>query len=424
MSDVWRRCGCRDENGRQYRPLPKNPTDDQQARACPTMLTDPKHGTWGYTVSAGSDPATGKRRQIRKAGFTGVRAAERARAKLVTSLDDGTYREASNITVGEYCTAWLPRRKATGNGLRPSTARMYDAYITKDIVPSKLGATRLQDLRRSHVADFVHGLVEAGRGAPTVKRIIATLQAALAQAVKDEVIIANPATDTDLPTVRRKPVQAWEPAQVRAFLDQAATHRLGPLYEVTVLTGMRRGEVCGLRWDDVDLEHRRLTIRHNRVDAGGKVVESEPKTAAGRRSVALSDDAVAALLAWRLQQQTEAAEWAEAWNDTGYVFTLEDGNPLHPTYVTRLFQTIRKAAKLPDGATFHHLRHQAASNLIAAGVDIAVVSKILGHESIAITSDFYGHLVGSVAQDAVNAAAELLRTPAEHTLNTQGGAAA
>lgn len=253
--DVWRRCGCRDQDGRQFRPLPKNPTTDQQNRACPAMLTDPKHGTWGYTVYAGTDAATRKRRQIRKAGFTGVRAAERARAKLVTSLDDGTYREASNVTVGAYCIAWLPRRKATGNGLRPSTARMYGAYIDKDIAPSKLGTTRLQDVRRSNVAEFVQGLVDSGRGARTIKRIIATLQAALAQAVKDELIVANPAADTDLPTVRRKEVHPWEPDQQQKFLTEASHHRLGALYEVTILTGLRRGEVCGLRWADVDLEH-------------------------------------------------------------------------------------------------------------------------------------------------------------------------
>ena len=128
--------------------------------------------------------------------------------------------------------------------------------------------------------------------------------------------------------------------------------------------------------------------------------------------------AVAALLEWQVRQGTEAEAAAEAWQDSGHVFTLEDGRPLDPAYVTRLFQQLRRGpgGELPP-LTFHGLRHCAASLMLASGADIAVVSKLMGHASIGITSDVYGHLVGTIAQQAVDGAANLIA----HTVHTHGG---
>jgi integrase len=135
--------------------------------------------------------------------------------------------------------------------------------------------------------------------------------------------------------------------------------------------------------------------------------------------VALSDFAVATLLAWQLRQAQEVEAAAAAWQTEGHVFTMENGRPLDPAYVTRLFQTLRKGPgeKLPE-LSFHGLRHCAASLMLASGADIAVVSKLLGHASISITADVYGHLVGTVASDAVNGAASLIA----HTVHSQQGA--
>jgi integrase len=241
-----------------------------------------------------------------------------------------------------------------------------------------------------------------------------------ASAVKDELISANPARGVDKPRLDGEAVKFWEPDQVRAFLGRCAQHRLGALFEVAVLTGLRRGEICGLRWSDVNLAARKVVVRRNRVTVNGRVQEqSAPKTKAGLRTVALSDFAVATLLAWQLRQGQEAVEAAEAWHTEGHVFTMEDGRALDPAYVTRLFQKLRKGAgrELPP-LSFHGLRHCAASLMLASGADIAVVSKLLGHASISITADVYGHLVGTVASDTVNGAANLIA----HTVHTPEGA--
>jgi integrase len=212
------------------------------------------------------------------------------------------------------------------------------------------------------------------------------------------------------PKLDHEEVKPWEADQVRIFLDRCARHRLGALSEVTVLTGLRRGEITGLRWSDVDLAARKVVVRRNWVTVNGRVQEQKnPKTRAGLRTLALSDLAVATLLAWQLCQAQEAEAAAESWQTEGHVFTMEDGRPLDPAYVTRLFQKLRKRSgeELPY-IKFHGLRHCAASLMLASGADIAAVSKLLGHASISITAAVYGHLIGTVAPDALNGAANLI----------------
>jgi integrase len=401
---LYRRCGCRDEYGRQY------------GKNCPKLKSDPKHGTWGYYLSHGTDPKTGQRRQFRKAGFKTKREAASAAAELKTRLDRGTYTRPTSRTLGEYAVEWLPRRERTDKGLRATTVAGYKRYITDDIAPSALGEMKLTDIRRYHISQFQDELTKAGRGAVTVRRILTLLGTIFASAVRDELISANPAIGADKPAVSNGLVKVWEPDQVRMFLDRCAQHRLGALFEVAILTGLRRGEITGLRWADVDLTKRKITVRRNRVSVRGRVIEQQTtKTKAGLRTVALSDFAVASLLAWQLRQVQEAEAGQEAWQTEGHVFTMEDGRALDPSYVTRLFQRLRKAgAGELQAMSFHGLRHCAASLMLASGADIAVVSKLLGHASIAITADVYGHLVGTIAQKAVDGAANLIA----HTVHT------
>jgi integrase len=394
---VFRRCGCRDENGKQL------------GAKCPKLKTDPKHGSWSYYLSAGTDPRTKRRRQYSQGKFATKREASAALALLKSQVDTGTYVEPSKLTLAEYAPQVLQRRLTTGSGLKPSTAASYDRYVRGDIVPSRLGDMQLTDIRRSHVNGWISDLSKAGRGAVTVRLALATLRMIFSAAVRDEIIPANPALNVDKPTVSNNGEHHWEPRYLSEFLDRAARHRLGPLFELAVLTGLRRGEITGLHWSDVDLVKRTVTVRRNRVVVEGRITETTTtKTKAGLRTVSLGDAAVAALLAWQLRQSEDRENAQEAWQSDGHVFTMEDGQPLNPAYVTKLFQKLRAQGEPLPELTFHGLRHSYTSLLIAAGTDIAVVSKLLGHSSIAITADVYGHLVGTVASDAANSAAALI----------------
>jgi len=216
-------------------------------------------------------------------------------------------------------------------------------------------------------------------------------------------------------------VRPWEPDELGAFLDHAAGHRFGTLFELVALAGLRRGEACGLRWDDVDLARGRLVVRQQVVQVYGDgrpcgmcgrehrgIVIGAPKTSSGEaRRVDLGERGVGVLLAQRLAQDEERAAWWSAYVDHGLVFAREDGNPLAPEQVTKAFgELVRSAGVRP--VRVHDLRHGRASLLLAAGVDLAVVSKMLGHSSITITADTYAHLLEGVARQAAEAADALV----------------
>ncbi|GAB3621787.1 site-specific integrase [Glutamicibacter endophyticus] len=421
-NDIYRRCGCRGAEGKQYRPLPARPTDNDKARACPEMR-DPKHGSWGFYVAAGKDPRTGKRVQHRKAGYPTEKAARVARNKVAASVDNGTYTPPSKVTVEQYLAEWLPRRQRTGNGLKPTTVSNYRRYIENDITGSIVGAQRITELRRDHVQRFVDQLMDEKRGAVTIRRIIAVLKAAFRYAVRDGYMSANVASDVDLPTVEKKPVTVWAASELQSFLSEASKHRLGDLFQLVVRTGLRRGEVLGLRWDDVDFVEPKLTIRRTRVEVKGVAVEQDStKTDASMSSVELDTAAVDVLMRWKIRQDTERDVYGDCWEGEGHVFTLPDGSPLNPSYVTKLFTTIRKAAKAP-ALTFHGLRHEHAALLAQADVDVMVISKRLRHSNIGVTNDFYGHMLPNVSRNAASKVSQLIDAELApvHTLHTSEG---
>lgn len=377
------------------------------------MLEDPKHGSWSFRMSAGFDPITKKRRQINGGAFATKKEAQQERNRVAVRLDQGKVPSINRTTFAEYLPKWLERRTTlhtkSKKPLSPTTVETYRRYIVNDIAPSRLGAMQLREIRRRHVQAFVDELAEK-RGAVTVARIVAVIQGALSQAVTEEYIDETPAHHLELPPVASKEVAVWEPEQVGHFLDVAGEHRLGAVFELAIFTGMRRKEIVELDWVDVDLVRRGVRVRR-----------SSTKSDAGERRVALDDRAVGALVAWQIAQAAEREAWGEAYVESGRVFTMEDGRPLKLQYLTRLFERLRKKADLPK-MTFHGQRHQQASLQIAAGTDIAVVSKRLGHASVSITADLYTHMLQAKDHAAASAASGLVppRRVGARTLHAHG----
>lgn len=454
---IYRRCGCRDINGKQYGTLPaKNPTEQQKNRACPTMLVDNKHGSYSWRLSRGFDPATGKRIIINGKSYRTLKEAQVELNKARAAKDSGQLHKSTAETLACYAPKWLERRQTTGKRpLAVTTAKMYQTYIAKDIAPSRLGKLKLTDIRRADAQAFVDGLVKAGRGATTVTRVLATLQSILTGAMKDELIPVNPARGVEGPTITKTEKQIWSPVELAAFIKTASEHRLGALFEVALHTALRRGEICGLRWADVDVNRRVIMVRHNRVLVGGTTVtETKPKTDGSATNVELSPAAVAALEGWRVRQDLERSEWSEGWRGEGHVFSMEDGRPLDPSYVTKLFNTLvlktemaMRVAQREELAsqglteseveqtmtehpvnlprlTLHGLRHLAASYMWDATGDILAVSKALRHASPAVTSTVYTHLRGGKQRALFGTIAETLETAGVHTLHTQSLAGA
>jgi integrase len=250
---------------------------------------------------------------------------------------------------------------------------------------------------------------------------------ALNTAVKRKLLTLNPAAHVELPTARRpkavvwtpegieawrrtgrRPaVAVWTPEQTGAFLDVATGHRLSAMFQLIAYRGLRRGEAVGLRWEDVDLTGKSLTIGQQVIQLGWQTEVGAPKTDSGTRTVPLDQVSIAALRAWRVVQDHEAMAWGQAWQHTGLVFTREDGTALHPAAVTDAFHDISAAAGLPP-IRLHDLRHTAASLALQAGVPMKVVSEQLGHSSLAITADTYTSVLPVVAHAAAEAVAGLV----------------
>ncbi len=326
------------------------------------------------------------------------RLQKEAKAALTDALvasKHGEFVEASRITVAQYLSEWTAGLDAK---VKPSTALSYRGHVEKYIVP-QLGYLRLQALTPRHVDSFYRQLAEAkGRGdrqlsATTRRHIHVTLHGALHEAKRKRLIGYNPADDANLPKAEREKIGAdsvWTAGQLRAFLESVESDRLGVLWQLMGTTGLRRGEACGLRWEDVDLEAATLRVELNRVSVGYQVSEGEPKSAAGQRTVPLLPATVAALRAWKKQQTAERLQWGAAWQDTGKVFTTEDGNPWHPDRITKLFQRAVAAVDVPR-IRLHDLRHGFATLHISAGTQAKHLQSLMGHSRVGVTLDGYVH---------------------------------
>lgn len=210
------------------------------------------------------------------------------------------------------------------------------------------------------------------------------------------------------PSPRPSPVMVWTPEQTGIFLNRAAGHRLYGLYHLIAFRGLRRGEACGLRWADVDLDEGTIRVRWQITQIGGSTEQGRPKSEAGERQVTLDQHTIKQLAAHRARHNQERLAAGGTWNDTGFVFTQEDGTPLAPMAVSEQFLLLAMEAGLPP-VRLHDLRHGAATILLRAGHDLKVVQETLGLSSISIASDTYTSVLPDLArQSAEDAAAVIL----------------
>jgi len=220
-------------------------------------------------------------------------------------------------------------------------------------------------------------------------------------------VARNVASAVELPKGTTPEMQVWSPEQLRCFLDHVRDDRLSAAWLLIATTGMRRGELAGLRWTDVDLNAGRVSPRRPRVVVDNEVIVSEPKTAKGRRSLALDPVTVAALRRHRAEQATERIAAGPLWRHSGLVFTWPDGSPIHPQRFSSWFEQHAQAAGLPR-IRLHDVRHSYATAALAAGIPAKVVSERLGHANIAITMDTYSHVLPGLDAHAAGTVARLI----------------
>lgn len=368
---------------------------------------DERRGLWVARLNLGI--VEGKRKRQAYYGKT----RKEAQAKLDKARDDlrrGLPVANERKTVAQFLTDdWLPSVKPH---VRAATYSSYEQNVRLYLVPG-LGHHKLVKLLPEHIEALMAAKAAAGLAPLSVRRFLVILRLALKVAEARGLVARNVARLVKPPRVEHRELTILTPDQAALFLDAARGDRLEALYAVALMLGLRQGEALGLRWSDVDLDARRLTVREamqrvGRTEEGGGLRWVETKSATSRRTIVLPRELVSLLREHQARQTLERG--AGRWEEHNLVFCTRYGTPLDGPNVTKYFQRLLRHAGLPR-MRYHDLRHSAASFLAAQGVPITVAKEILGHSDIRLTANVYTHVLDAAKEEAAAALDRLFARP-------------
>ena len=372
-----------------------------------------RRGRWRLVVEFGEGV---RRRRVRTVPASGKRAAlgllEQWRADLERERAG-----AQDPTVAELCADWMRVRSEGERPWRPKTRKFYADNVRLHIVPA-IGARRARKVRPADLAIFYAKLGEGGLSETSRHHVHATLRAAFAWALRNELVTRNPALLLEHPPQQtRRPARIWDEAQVLRALRVGSGQLVGIPIVLGAWAGLRCGEICALRWANLDLKAGILTVTANLSQTeGGELHEGAPKSSAGARVVPLPRQAVEILRGHRAHQDELRLATGRRWNRAGYVICRQSGEPVKPSNLSSAFARFCRTHELPF-IRLHDLRHSFASAIFAQGGEgmLKVVQELLGHSDPAITARVYLH--GTARQfDQVVAAQEARIAAAQDSL--------
>ena len=363
-----------------------------------------KDGRWEGRYTAGRDPVTGKQIFKNVLGKTQAEVKEKlqkalAQAKKIDFTKNGKY------TVTMWMNEWF--ENVAKIKVRPSSHQTYRGYIDHHIAPN-IGSIPLEKLTTMDLQKFYRKLLTKGRverveskeqpkglSAKTVRNINQVISSAMDLAVAQKIILNNPTDACELPKVERKEMQTVPAEQLSAFLEEAKRSGVYEMYYIELATGLRRGELLGLRWQDIDWKNGIIKVRRQVARVDGQIVEAPLKTRNSYRAVSISPQAIEVL-----------REQKRKTNDT-YVFPSPNGGPISPDSVNNMLKRVLERAGIPK-VRFHDLRHTFATIALQNGVDIKTVSGMLGHFSAGFTLDTYAHVTTSAQKEAAQTMGNIL----------------
>lgn len=350
---------------------------------------------WKGAVTLGHD-ASG--RQVRQYFTASSHAEAQERlARLVAERQAFGSGPVHKLTLAQFLVQWLDYKR---HHVRPKTFAEYEQLARTELT-QRLGKHQLAKLQPLDVERMVTAMLSDGHSPRKAHTALKVLKVALRQAVDWNLLRSSPAQRVRSPKQPHQDLQVWSPAEAKAFLAAASGNRLYALYYLALDTGMRRGELLGLHWEDLDLAGSTLRVRRNLVEIGARIVVGEPKTRASRRTVVLSPDTVQVLKDHRLNQELELGSLAPM------VFASRVGTYVQPSNLARSFRALTAKAGLPR-IRLHDLRHTAASLAIRNGADLKALSERLGHANPSITLNVYYHAYNEQRQQAAVSLTQLL----------------
>ncbi len=366
---------------------------------------------WEARYTTGYDPGTGKQIQKSITGKTQKEVAQRLR-QITLEIDMGTYQEPCKMTVGEWLDIWLDDYLVD---VKPWTAVKYKSYIQKHIKPA-LGVVRLDALAVPAIQHFYNNLRKgspgkAGLSPKTVKNIHGVFHEALQQAVSIGYLRNNPTSVCKLPRVEKPEIQPLDSREITRFLEEIKGHRFETFYRVTLFTGMRRGEACGLLWDCVDFKRGTICIKRQLQKVPGEkhAVELTSTKNGKSRTIMPAESVMQLLKRHRAEQNAMRLMAGSAWQNNNYVFCNEIGEPLCAHTIYNNYKRIVTEMGIPKSRV-HDLRHSYAVASIMSGDDIKTVQENLGHATAAFTLDRYGHVTEQMKQASADRMEKFIRS--------------
>ena len=359
-----------------------------------------KDGRWEGRYTVGHDPETGKAIIKNVLGKTQAEVKEKLKKAIEKNVGID-YGRAKTYTVGTWLEIWLENYAKIK--LRPSTFKTSQGFLKNHIKP-QLGNIPLADLTSLDLQRFYKHLLDGGRvdrveakkkpkglAPKTVRNIHQLIGSAYNLAMEQKLITRNPTQGCALPKVEHKEMKTLTADQLSAFFQEARDSGVYELYYLDLATGLRRGELLGLKWTDVDLDRGVLKIQRAISRQNGKVVEAPLKTKNAYRTLPLSDSLRRYLTDLRRRQKENRRKYGKSYHQSDYVCVREDGTPLRPDYISREFGRVCRRAGLPC-IRFHDLRHSVATLLLQQGFSLKQIQEWLGHSDIATTANVYAHV--------------------------------
>jgi integrase len=359
---------------------------------------DGKTRTW--TVKYYEPTPHGKRKQRWKGGFRSKRDALAFEVSVRDQINKRTYTAPTKMLLSDFLRdEFLPGVKVSR---RLTTYESYEMICRVHIAP-RLGGWELAAITPGAVDALYAALLDKGLSPKSVRNVAGVLHKALAVAKARGYRATNPADDATTLGGSSPEMKYWTPGEMKRFLAATRDDRMAAVYRLALATGMRRGELCGLKWEEhIDLDAGTVAVRETRTRVRRGVVTGPPKTDRSRRTISLDAGTVAALRAWRKRQKEERLAAGSRWTDSGYVVTLPDGRPPKPERFSIWYRVaVRRAGLRP--IPLHSLRHTYVTIANAQGTSLDVISLRVGHAKTSITSDIYSHVLPQKDKDAAEA---------------------
>ena len=321
-----------------------------------------------------------------------------------TQIQDGLTLAGAQTFLKDFLQHWL---KSYASSVRPNTIRSYAGVIEYHILPA-LGNIKLKDLSIDRIQMFYNNETENGTSPRMVQYIHSVLRRSLNFALRWGLLVRNPALGAIRPKLLKTEMKTLNGDQVRVFLSAAKGTRNEALFWIAVSTGLREGEILGLKWSDLDWKTKRLQVKRQLQRLKGEgLVLTEPKSAAGKRLIILSSATLTVLQKHLNLQQEEKMFAGENWQENDLIFPSTLGTPLDPSNMSKDFKDTLKMARLPN-IRFHDLRHTAASLMLLQGIHPKIVQERLGHSDISLTLNTYSHVIPTMQEEAAEKMDEIL----------------